>query len=104
MSYFSNKEILVKEKKHEMGVMRVIREDVKIDLAVKIFRDEARIDLNGVAFCPTSIPVSTSAKTTSSVTLNVRENTAKILNNKTTNGLITIFMFSPISFKIIPLN
>jgi len=39
MLSFSNKEILVKEKKYETGMMRVFREDVKIDLTVKVFRN-----------------------------------------------------------------
>ncbi len=33
------KEILVKEKKYEMGMMRVFREDVKIDLKVTAIRN-----------------------------------------------------------------
>jgi len=39
MSYFSNKEILNKEEKYEMGMMRVFRGDVKIDLTVTAIRN-----------------------------------------------------------------
>ncbi len=39
MLSFLNKEILVKEKKYEMGMMRVFREDVKIDLKVTALRN-----------------------------------------------------------------
>ena len=38
MLSFSNKEILVKEKKYKMSVMKVFREDIKIDLTVTAMR------------------------------------------------------------------
>jgi hypothetical protein len=43
------REILVAEKFYKMGMMRVFREDIKIDLAMKIVRDKARIGLTVTA-------------------------------------------------------
>ena len=39
------KEILATENIYKTDVMRVFREDVKIDLTVKVFRDKARVCL-----------------------------------------------------------